>query len=122
MSLAIIIACETGFWVFLLSGPALQYLARRPPWGPALVAMAPLVGLDLLGANVVDLRSRGHAASAHALSAFSIGFSVAYGQRLITWADRKFARRHRPHHHDQLHHLASSAPCAEESGERSPDG
>jgi hypothetical protein len=96
MILAIIIACEIGFWVFLLSGLALRYLARQPRWGLGLIAMAPLVDLVLLGATVVDLRSGGHATSAHALSAFYIGFSVAYGHRLITWADRKFARRYGP--------------------------
>ncbi|WP_311198017.1 hypothetical protein [Ornithinimicrobium sp. INDO-MA30-4] len=53
--------------------------------------MAPVIDVVLLAAVVVDL-SRGSTASwPHGLAAVYIGLSVAYGHRMIGWADVRFA-------------------------------
>lgn len=89
----IIVACEVGFWAFLLAGLATRYLFRRPRLGLVLLAAAPLVDLVLLVVTVLDLRGGGTATLAHSLAAFYIGASVAFGHSMIAWADRVFARR-----------------------------
>ncbi|HEX2313573.1 MAG TPA: hypothetical protein VHJ17_07575 [Thermomonospora sp.] len=93
MILAIIAACEIGFWVFLLAGLAARYLLRRRRTGAALLVCVPLVDLVLLVATVIDLRGGATADFTHGLAAAYIGFSVAFGHSLIRWADRRFAHR-----------------------------
>ena len=93
MLLGIIVACEIGFWVAVLAGLAARYLFRAPRLGVALLALAPLLDLVLLVATAVHLRSGAEASSAHGLAAAYIGFSVAYGHRMIAWADVRFAHR-----------------------------
>jgi hypothetical protein len=91
--LTVIIACEIGFWVAIVSGLAVRYLLRRPRLGAALLVCAPLLDLVLLGATAVHLRSGVEASWEHSLAALYVGFSVAYGHRLIQWADVRFAHR-----------------------------
>jgi hypothetical protein len=43
--------------------------------------------------TTIDLRRGGEAALPHALAAVYIGVSVAWGQRLVSWADVRFAHR-----------------------------
>jgi hypothetical protein len=89
--LAVIIACEIGFWVFIASGLVARYLLRMPRTGLVLLAMTPVVDLVLLAATVLDLRGGASATSFHSLAALYLGFSVAYGHRMIGWADVRFA-------------------------------
>lgn len=93
MLVTVIVACEIGFWVFLLAGLAARYLLRRRRLGAALLAAAPLVDLVLLTASVLDLRSGGSATLAHALAAIYLGCSVAFGHRIIHAMDLRFAHR-----------------------------
>ncbi|MEP7762343.1 hypothetical protein [Sanguibacter sp. 25GB23B1] len=93
MLIGIIVACEVGFWVAVLAGLSARYLVRAPRVGVALLALAPLIDLVLLVATAVHLRSGADATAAHGLAAAYIGFSVAYGHRMIVWADRRFAHR-----------------------------
>ncbi len=85
--LALIIGCEIAFWVVLLAGLVARYVAKAPRLGLALLVCVPLVDLVLLIATVVDLRSGATAQWAHGLAAVYLGFSVAYGHQMITWAD-----------------------------------
>jgi hypothetical protein len=91
--LTVIIACEIGFWAAIVSGLAVRYVLRRPRLGAALLVCAPLLDLVLLGATAVHLRSGAEASWEHSLAALYVGFSVAYGHRLIRWADVRFAHR-----------------------------
>ena len=91
---AVIVACEIGFWVFLLGGLSARYLLRRRRLGAVLLVMAPLVDLVLLAASVLDLRTGGTATVAHALAAIYLGCSVAFGHRLIHAMDVRFAHRY----------------------------
>lgn len=94
MLVALIIACEIGFWVLLGAGLVARYPLRRPRLGGALLVMAPLVDLVLLTASVIDLRTGGHAGTPHVLAAVYIGVSVGFGHRMIRWADSRFAHRY----------------------------
>jgi hypothetical protein len=91
--IALIVAAELAFWLLLVSGLAARYVAGRPRLGMALLAATPVVDLALLAATTIDLRRGGEAALPHALAAVYIGVSVAWGQRIIRWADARFAHR-----------------------------
>ncbi len=90
---AFIVACEVGFWVFVVSGLAVRYLAGRRWLGAALLAMTPVVDLALIVATVVDLRAGAPVGFFHGLAAVYVGVSVAFGHRMIRWADERFAYR-----------------------------
>lgn len=93
MIVGLIIACEIGFWVLIALGLVARYLLRRPRLGAVLLVLTPVVDVILLLAVGVDLRMGGDATRAHALAAIYLGFSIAYGHRMIRWADRWFAHR-----------------------------
>ncbi|MBM7416572.1 MULTISPECIES: hypothetical protein [Nocardiaceae] len=95
MVLPVIVACEIGFWVAIAAGLTLRYGARRPRAGAVVLACAPVVDLVLLCATVIDLRSGSTATWHHALAAAYIGFSIAYGHRMIRWADVRVAHHFR---------------------------
>jgi hypothetical protein len=79
--------------VFLISELVAQYVFRVRRTSAVLLVMAPLVDVALLIATVIDLHNGGTADWSHDLAALYIGFSVAYGHRLILWADVRFAHR-----------------------------
>jgi hypothetical protein len=91
--IALIVVAEIAFWLTLVSGLATRYVLRRPRLGLALLAATPAIDLALLAATTVDLRRGGEAALPHALAAVYIGVSVAWGRRLVDWADVRFAHR-----------------------------
>ena len=93
MLIALIVAAELAFWLTLLSGLAARYVLDRPRLGMALLIATPLVDLGLLAATTFDLRRGGEAALPHALAAVYIGVSVAWGKRIVDWADARFAHR-----------------------------
>lgn len=93
MLVALIIACEVGFWVLLGAGLGVRYGLRRPRLGGALLVGVPLVDLVLLAATVIDLRAGSTATFVHGLAAAYIGFSVAFGHSTIRWADQRVAHR-----------------------------
>ena len=93
MLVAVILACEIGFWVVLAAGLVSRYLLGRPRLGAALLVCVPLVDLVLLVATVLDLRRGGTADVTHGLAAAYLGFSVAFGHSVIRSADARFAHR-----------------------------
>ena len=93
MILTVIVACEVGFWVAVLGGLAARYLLRARRLSVALLVAAPLIDVVLLGATALHLRSGATASVEHGLAALYIGFSIAYGHRLVHWADVRFAHR-----------------------------
>ena len=62
--------------------------------GAVLLALTPAVDLVLLVASAIDLRGGATAFSWHGLAAVYIGVSVAFGPRIIAWADARFATRY----------------------------
>lgn len=93
MIVAFILGCEVAFWVAILIGMVTRYPMRRPRLGLAILASVPVIDLALLVATAINLRSGATAGVAHGLAAIYIGFSLAYGHRLINWADVRFAHR-----------------------------
>lgn len=92
MILVAIIACEIGFWLAIIAGLVARYVFRRPRLGAMLLLAAPVIDLILLVLVGVDLLGGGTASWHHGLAALYIGVSVAYGHRMVAWADAKFAQ------------------------------
>lgn len=91
MILVAIIACEIGFWLAIIAGLVARYVFRRPRLGAALLLAAPVIDLILLVLVGIDLLGGGTASWHHGLAALYVGVSVAYGHRMVAWADAKFA-------------------------------
>ena len=90
----VIIACEVAFWLLLLAGLALRYGLRLPRAGAAVLVLVPLVDLVLFVVTLIDLRRGGTADLAHGLAAVYLGVSVAFGHRMLRWADQRFSHRY----------------------------
>ncbi|GAA4676048.1 hypothetical protein [Gordonia humi] len=88
-----IAACEIGFWVFVLGGLALRYLARRPGPSAIVLACVPLIDVVLLVAVAVDLARGGEVEFAHRLAPIYLGVTIMFGPRMIAWTDARFAHR-----------------------------
>ena len=88
-----IVVSEVAFWAFVLGGLIARYLLRRPKLGVAFLLMTPAVDLVLMAATVIDLRAGATASIFHGLAAVYVGVSVAFGHRMIRWADERFAHR-----------------------------
>ncbi|GAA3032424.1 hypothetical protein [Microbacterium dextranolyticum] len=93
MILTLIVACEVGFWMAILTGLVVRYPLRRPRLGAALLVSAPVIDVVLLVLVATDLLRGGTASWQHGVAAIYIGFSVAFGHRVIAWADVRFAHR-----------------------------
>lgn len=86
-----IVACEIGFWVFVLAGLVSRYLFKQKRLSKILFVCTPIVDLLLLVVTVIDLKNGATATTVHGIAAIYIGVSVAYGHRMIKWADERFA-------------------------------
>lgn len=93
MVIGFIVGCEVAFWVVLGSGLLLRYPLRLPRAGAVVLAAVPVVDLVLLIACAVDLHGGATAGQRHALAALYLGFSLAFGHRMVRWADARFAYR-----------------------------
>lgn len=93
MILGVIIACEVGFWVAVLSGLVARYILGAGRLGTGLLLCAPLIDAVLLVAVTLHLSTGATASWHHGLAALYIGFSVTYGHRMVAWADTRFAHR-----------------------------
>ena len=90
---AVIVACEAGFWVVLGSALVARYVLRAWLLSTILLLAVPVVDVVLLAVSVLDLRRGAEASTAHGLAAVYIGVSIGFGQQMITWADQRFAHR-----------------------------
>ncbi|MCY0927603.1 hypothetical protein OTB20_15560 [Streptomyces sp. H27-H1] len=93
MLVALIIACEVGFWVLLTGGLALRYLAKKPKLGAAVLLCEPLLELVLLVATTLDLRGGAEPDWKHGVAALYLGYTVAYGHYTVKWLDGHAAYR-----------------------------
>ncbi|MFF0547659.1 hypothetical protein ACFYUL_01760 [Streptomyces sp. NPDC004311] len=93
MIVALIIACEIGFWVLLAAGLALRYLAKMPRLGAAVLLCEPLMELVLLVVTTIDLKNGAAPDWKHGVAALYIGYTVAYGHYTIKWLDGHAAHR-----------------------------
>jgi len=89
-----IIACEVGFWLVLVAGLGARYILRWFTLSRVLLVCVPLLDLALLALIAWDLVANGATAEfEHGLGALYLGFSLAFGHRIITVADGWFAHR-----------------------------
>ena len=88
---ALIVGCEVAFWVALFSGLAFRYLLRLPDRVAFVLWCVPLIDVALLAFTVLDLRSGTVATFAHGLA--TVGFTVAFGPIMVSWADQRFGYR-----------------------------
>lgn len=88
-----ILACEIAFWIFVLSGLSARYLLQKKKLGSVLLYCTPLVDLALLIFVVFDLKNGASANTFHGLAAVYLGVSIAFGKKMIHWADQHFAYR-----------------------------
>jgi hypothetical protein len=87
----LIVGCEIAFWIVLLAALAARYLLRRARLSRVLLLALPLLDLALLAFTALDLRSGAPARFAHGLAAAYVGFTVAFGSTVVSWADQRFA-------------------------------
>ncbi|WP_416403588.1 hypothetical protein [Arthrobacter sp. LFS091] len=93
MILVAIVVCEVAFWLAILAGLTARYVLQRRRLGGALLLMAPLIDAVLLALVAVDLLGGATASWHHGLAAIYIGVSIAYGKRMVAWADAHFQHR-----------------------------
>ncbi|MET9606190.1 hypothetical protein ABZZ17_14125 [Streptomyces sp. NPDC006512] len=93
MIVALIIACEVGFWVLLAAGLGLRYLAKMPRLGAAVLLCEPLLELVLLVVTTLDLKNGAAPDWKHGVAALYIGYTVAYGHYTVKWLDGHAAYR-----------------------------
>ncbi|SES98868.1 hypothetical protein SAMN05216389_10470 [Oceanobacillus limi] len=89
----LIIACEIGFWIFVLLGLVTRYIFKKKKLGGIFLICTPIVDIILLIATVVDLKNGAIASTVHGVAAIYIGVSIAFGHRMIKWADEQFSYR-----------------------------
>ena len=93
MIVALIAACEIGFWVLRAAGLATRYLLKMPRTGLALLLCEPLLEVVLLVATALDLKNGADPNWAHGLAALYIGYTVGHGHRTVKWLDAHAAHR-----------------------------
>ncbi len=89
----LIIACEIGFWVFVIAGLVARYLLKKKTLGLVFLFCTPLIDLLLLIFTLFDLKNGATADMFHGLAAIYIGASISWGRQMIQWADRQFVYR-----------------------------
>ncbi|WP_258904527.1 hypothetical protein [Actinokineospora sp. UTMC 2448] len=90
---ALIAACEVGFWVVLGAGLLARYVLKWRRTSVVLLLCTPVLDVVLLVAAAVDIGGGGEAGLQHALGTIYLGFSVVFGPGLIRWADARVAHR-----------------------------
>jgi hypothetical protein len=90
---ALIIACEVGFWVLLALALAVRYLLRWRRTSVVLLLCEPVLELVLFVVTAIDLKNGAEPSWEHGLAALYIGFTVGYGHYMIRRLDGHAAHR-----------------------------
>ncbi|MER6982417.1 hypothetical protein [Streptomyces carpinensis] len=93
MIVALIVACEVGFWVLLALGLAARYLREWRRTSVVLLLCEPLLEVVLFVVTAVDLKNGARPGWEHGLAALYIGFTVGYGHHTIRRLDGHAAHR-----------------------------
>ncbi|UUU30867.1 hypothetical protein JIX56_13635 [Streptomyces sp. CA-210063] len=93
MIVALIIACEVGFWVLLALALAVRYLLKKRRASVVLLLCEPVLELVLFVVTAIDLKNGAEPSWEHGLAALYIGFTVGYGHYMISWLDGHAAHR-----------------------------
>lgn len=93
MIVALIIACEVGFWVLLALALAVRYLLNKRRASVVLLLCEPVLELVLFVVTAIDLKNGAEPSWEHGVAALYIGFTVGYGHYMIRWLDGHAAHR-----------------------------
>ncbi|MDT0572344.1 hypothetical protein RM704_33635 [Streptomyces sp. DSM 3412] len=93
MIVALIIACEVGFWVLLALALAVRYLLNKRRASVVLLLCEPVLELVLFVVTAIDLKNGAEPSWEHGVAALYIGFTVGYGHYMISWLDGHAAHR-----------------------------
>ncbi|WP_326577395.1 hypothetical protein OG250_12905 [Streptomyces sp. NBC_00487] len=93
MIVALIIACEVGFWVLLALALAVRYLLKWRRTSVVLLLCEPVLELVLFVVSAIDLKNGAEPSWEHGVAALYIGFTVGYGHYTIRWLDGHAAHR-----------------------------
>lgn len=86
----LIVVCEIGFWVAIIFGLISRYIFKKKKLGLFFLALTPIIDILLLITTSIDLLNGATASAIHGIAAIYIGTSIAYGKRMISWADHRF--------------------------------
>ncbi|OCA90544.1 hypothetical protein A8F94_01280 [Bacillus sp. FJAT-27225] len=89
----LIMVCEIMFWIMIVAGLFARYIVKKKKLGAVLLLSTPVIDFVLLVATVIDLQSGSEASFIHGLAAYYIGMTIAFGEKMIQWADERFAYR-----------------------------
>ncbi|WP_406288056.1 hypothetical protein [Embleya sp. NBC_00896] len=89
MVVAMIVACEVGFWVLIALGLLSRYVLHRRRLSNLFLYATPLLEVILLVVAVIDLRGGATAGARHGIAALYIGLTVMFGHRAIRWVDQR---------------------------------
>lgn len=81
----IIVACEIGFWLFIIAGLVTRYIFNQKKIGLILLAMIPVVDLVLLVATSIDVYRGTEITLAHSIAPIYLALSLVYGKAMIRW-------------------------------------
>ncbi|MFJ6660874.1 hypothetical protein ACIQNG_31675 [Streptomyces sp. NPDC091377] len=93
MIVALIIACEVGFWVLLVLGLTARYVLKWRRTSVVLLLCEPVLEVVLFIATAIDLKNGAEPGWEHGLAALYIGFTVGYGHYTVKWLDGHAAHR-----------------------------
>lgn len=93
MIVALIIACEVGFWVLLALALAVRYLLNKRRASVVLLLCEPVLELVLFVVTAIDLKNGAEPSWEHGVAALYIGFTVGYGHYMISRLDGHAAHR-----------------------------
>ena len=85
--------CEVGFWVLVIGGLCLRYVARMRRASTIVLALLPLLDLVLVAAVALDLHRGGEVEFAHRLAGIYLGWTVVFAHSTVAWLDVRFAHR-----------------------------
>ena len=85
-----IVACEVGFWLFILAGLLARYIFNQDKLAIWLFIMVPVLDLLLIIVTGTDLLRGGTVTMAHSIAPLYLAISVIYGKDMINWADERF--------------------------------
>jgi hypothetical protein len=88
-----IVAAEASFWILLLAGLAVRYLARMRRLSSVLLLAVPFVDVSLIALTAWDLSIGAEPNFSHILAALYLGITVGFGHSIIGRVDAWFAHR-----------------------------
>jgi hypothetical protein len=88
-----IVAAEASFWILLLAGLAVRYLARMRRLSSVILLAVPFVDVSLIALTAWDLSIGAEPNFSHILAALYLGITVGFGHSIIGRVDAWFAHR-----------------------------